>query len=51
MAKEVDEPVTKVNGSRGMTARCVAHLGYCLDDGDQWPASMEGIGTPPLVYP
>ena len=29
-----------------MTARCVAHLGHRLDDGDQGPATSEGIWTP-----
>ena len=46
VAEEAKESTTMINGSKGIIARCVAHLGHSLD-GKQ---SMEGIGPPPCIY-
>ena len=49
MVDEADEPTNKVNGSEGMTVRCVTHHGHCLD-GSRLVASHRGRDWAPTMY-
>ena len=49
MIDEAEEPINKVNGSEGMTVRCVTHHGHCLD-GTRLVASHRERDWAPTMY-
>ena len=51
VAEEAEESTTMINGSKGIIARCVAHLEHSLDGKQSCgQPTMEGIGPPPCIY-
>ena len=49
VAEEAEESTTMISGSKGIIARCVAHLEHSLD-GNRAVASHHGRDRAPTMY-